>query len=128
MLKDAQAARIIEENWLHFDGDRYRLLAWVVMPNHVHLLVEIWQVPQSDLVRDWKGYTAHRINRLLGTNGTLWQADYWDRYIRDEEHFRKAIRYIEANPVKAALVHAPAEWEWSSARFRDEYGRLLGQK
>ena len=115
---------VVEENWLHFDNQEYRLLAWVVMPNHVHLLVEIWQTPQAQLVKDWKGFTARRINRLLGRSGKLWQDDYWDRYIRDEAHYRKVVHYIEANPVKAGLVKTPEQWPFSSARFRDEYRRL----
>ena len=50
-LRDPRAAKVVEENWLHFDGEDYRLLAWVVMPNHVHLLVEIWQTPQTNCSR-----------------------------------------------------------------------------
>ncbi|MCW5554035.1 MAG: transposase [Verrucomicrobiae bacterium] len=124
LLRDARAAAIVEENWLHLDGQEYRLLAWVVMPNHVHLLVEIWQTPQAELIQNWKGFTARRINRLLGRRGQLWQDDYWDRYIRDAAHYRKVVHYIEANPVKAGLVKAPEQWPFSSARFRDEYNQL----
>ena len=109
---------------MQFDGQLYRLLAWVVMPNHVHLAVEIWQTPLVELMRDWKGYSARRINRLLGRCGKLWQDDYWDRYLRDEAHYRKVVHYIEWNPVKAGLVPSPEQWPFSSARFRDEYNRL----
>jgi len=104
-LRDPRIAGLVEENWLHLDGKEYRLLAWVVMPNHIHLLVEIWQTPQAQLIK-------------------LWQDDYWDRYIRDEAHYRKVVHYIEANPVKAGLAKVPEEWPFSSARFRDEYNRL----
>jgi REP element-mobilizing transposase RayT len=127
-LRDPRAAKIVEENWLSFDGTDYRLLAWVVMPNHVHLLVEIWQKPQSQLIKDWKGFTARRINRVLSRRGKLWQDDYWDRYIRDEAHLRKVVAYIENNPVKAGLVHSREEWPFGSARFRDEYDRLKPPK
>ena len=123
-LRDPRAAAAVEENWLHRDGQDYRLLAWVVMPNHVHLLVEIWQKPMAELLQGWKGYTARRINRVLGRRGKLWQDDYWDRYIRDEAHYRKVVRYIELNPVKAGLAKTPEQWPFSSARFRDEYLRL----
>ena len=125
-LRDARAAAIVEENWLHLDGKEYRLLAWVVMPNHVHLLVEICQKPLAELLKNWKGFSARRINELLGRTGELWQEDYWDRYIRDEAHYRKVIHYIENNPVKAGLVKSSGEWPFSSARFRDEYGELKG--
>lgn len=124
LLRDPHAAAVVEENWLHSDGEHYRLLAWVVMPNHVHLLVEIWQTPQAQLIKDSKGFTARRINRLRERRGKLWQDNYWDRYIRDETHYRKVVRYIEANPVKAGLVQTPEQWPFSSARFRDEYRQL----
>jgi len=64
---------------------------------------EDWQMPQSKLIKDWKGFTARSINRVLGRHGQLWQQDYWDRYIRDEKHYRKVRDYIEWNPVKAGL-------------------------
>jgi len=124
LLRDARAASIVEENWMHHDGREYRLLAWVVMPNHVHLLVEIWDTPQSQLIKDWKGFSARGVNRLIKRRGKLWQDDYWDRYIRDEEHFRKVVHYIESNPVEARLAKSAADWPFSSARFRDEYNRL----
>lgn len=123
-LRDSRMATVVEENWLHLDAHDYRLLAWVVMPNHVHFLVEIWQTPLADLLQNWKGYTARRINGVLGRRGKLWQDDYWDRYIRDEAHYRKVVHDIEWNPVKAGLVKAPEQWPFSSARFRDEYNRL----
>ena len=123
-LRDARAAAIVEENWLRLDGKEYRPLAWVVMPNHVHLLVEIWKKPLAELLKNWKGFSARRINELLGRTGELWQEDYWDRYIRDEAHYRKVVHYIENNPVKAGLVKSPEQWPFSSARLRDEYGDL----
>jgi putative transposase len=123
-LRDRRAAALVEENWRFLDGKEYRLLAWSIMPNHVHLLIEIWQTPLTLLVRNWKGYTARRINQLLGRRGKLWQDDYWDRYIRDQQHFERVKHYIEANPVMAGLVKSAPEWSFGSARFRDEYGRL----
>ena len=90
-------------------------MAWVVMPNHVHLLVEVWDKPLAGLVKSWKGYSARQINRILGRTGPLWQEEYWDRYIRNEEHFQKALRYVEGNPVRARLVRESADWPFSSA-------------
>ena len=89
------------------------------MPNHVHVLVEVGKVPLARLLHSWKAFTALQINRLLGLSGRLWQVEYFDRYIRDVEHFRKALRYIENNPVKAGLVKLATDWQWSSARFAD---------
>jgi len=95
------------------------MLAWVVMPNHVHALVGIFPGwPQRSLVKSRKSYTARAINSRLGRRGALWQADYFDRFIRDETHLRGEIDYIEENPVKAGLVAHAADWPWSSA-FRN---------
>ena len=86
--------------------------------------MEMWQTPQSKLIKEWKGFSARRINRALWRRGQLWQDDYWDRYVRDEAHYRRVVHYIEWNPVKAGLVKSPEQWPYSSARFRDEYNRL----
>jgi len=121
-LRDARIARVVQDNlWFH-DGGSYRLLAWCVMPNHVHVLAEMAK-PLAVVLKNWKSYTGSQANKLLGTIGeTFWQADYFDRYIRDEEHFRRVVRYIENNPVKAGLVRELAEWPWSSAPYRGRYG------
>jgi putative DNA methylase len=85
------------------------------MPNHVHVL---WtpQVSLSELARHVKGPTALRANRVLGRTGKpFWQEEYFDRSVRSEAEFSRIHRYIESNPVKAALVSDPEEFEWSSA-------------
>ncbi len=121
-LRNARVADVVQGNWWHHDGVKYRLLAWVVMPNHVHILIETWQVPLGEILKGWKSYTAKEANQLLGTQGAFWAADYFDRVIRDEAHLRRVVHYIEANPVKARLVRSPEEWVWSSARYRGEPG------
>ena len=117
-LRDARIADLVQSNLWHHDCAKYRLLAWVVMPNHVHALIEVWQVPLGKILQGWKGYTSKEANRILGREGTFWEEDYFDRYIRDEDHLRRVIRYIENNPVKAHLARSAAEWPWSSAGFR----------
>lgn len=116
-LRDARVAQMVEEALFHFDGQRYRLLAWVVMPNHMHLLIETlkgW--PIAGLVHSWKTWTAHRANALRGTTGAFWQREYYDRYIRDQEHLANVVQYIEQNPVKAGLCASAKDWPWSSAK------------
>jgi putative transposase len=115
VLRNPRAAAAVEEVLLHSDGRHYRLAAWVVMPNHVHVLVELWDLPLGPLLRAWKGASANAVNKLLARNGTLWQREYWDRYVRDEDHFRKAQHYIEWNAVKAGLVKTPPDWPFGSA-------------
>jgi REP element-mobilizing transposase RayT len=119
-LRDARVAELVQGNLWHHDGVKYRLLAWVVMPNHVHALIEVWQVPLGKILQGWKGYTSKQANKILGREGTFWEDDYFDRYIRDEEHLRRVVHYIENNPVKARLVRSAADWPWSSARFRSK--------
>lgn len=110
----------VEDALLHFDGIRYRLLSWVVMPNHLHLLVETQPGhPLPGLVHSWKSYTAKRANALLGRSGEFWARDYFDRYVRDEAHRAAVVAYIENNPIKAGLVERPEQWAYGSAARHD---------
>jgi len=89
-----------------------------VMPNHVHVLIEpIGSHTTGDIVGSWKRFSARMANRQLGRSGAFWQDDYWDRFIRNEEHFFATIEYIDQNPVKAGLADRPRLWSWGSARF-----------
>ena len=125
-LRRSDIGDVCESAIRHFDGERYALKGWCLMPNHVHVLVRVTTVPMSEFVKSWKGYSARRCNQVLGRNAaSFWADGYWDTYMRDTEQERRTVRYIENNPVKAGLVREPGEWPWSSARFRGGYGRLL---
>lgn len=116
-LREPEIARVVLDSWRHFDGERYHLRAWVVMPNHVHLLVKMIQpYVLQDAVKGWKSFTAREINKLLGRKGEVWQREYWDRYVRDENHYVQAVHYIHQNPVKAGLTSRAEDWPWSTAR------------
>ena len=118
-LRRPEIAEIVEDALLHFDGERYRLIAWTIMPNHVHVLIELLgQHSLGLIVSSWKRFSARTANRVIGRSGPFWQDDYWDTYIRDERHFESTIGYIENNPVKAGLIDSPAEWPWSHLRHR----------
>ena len=123
-LRRAEVAQLVENNFRQFSGERYELRAWVVMPNHVHVLFKAGTVPMSEIVGAWKKHTGRLANQLLGQRGAFWAEDYFDVFMRDAEHERKTVRYIENNPTKAKLLLDPKEWSWSSARFRDEFGEL----
>jgi REP element-mobilizing transposase RayT len=123
-LRQPAIAKLTEDALRFFDGERYELQAWVVMPNHVHLLVDVWETPLAELVKSWKSFVARKANKLLNRTGEFWEREYLDTVIEDEERRRTAVRYIENNPTKAKLVLDPKDWPWSSARFRDEYGVL----
>lgn len=119
LLKDAACAEIVVETLLLGDPERYELQAWCVMPNHVHALVATSAEQElGAIVRFWKSKSAARINALLGREGALWARDYFDRYIRDQQHFETNRRYIEMNPVAAGLCDKPEAWPYGSARHK----------
>ena len=124
-LRRNDIASLAEAVFCEFNKRDYELQAWVVMPNHVHLVVEIWDVPLAKLINGWKGKSSREANKLLNRHGHFWQRDYFDTLIRDEAHLKRAVRYVEQNPVKAFLVKSAHDWSWSSARHRDEYETLI---
>jgi type I restriction enzyme R subunit len=104
VLRDATLSRLVADALLHFDGVRYVMDAFVIMPNHVHVLFRLLAPYRLEsVVKSWKGFTAREVNQCLGRRGRLWQADYWDRLIRNESHWLKCREYIKANPLKARL-------------------------
>ena len=118
-LADARVAGLIQNALLHFDGERYQLHAWVVMPNHVHVLLSpIEGHSLTEITHSWKSFTANQANKLLGRTGEFWQRESFDRFIRNEEHFAAEVDYIERNPVAAGLCRTPEDWVFSSAGGR----------
>jgi REP element-mobilizing transposase RayT len=100
-----------------FEGERYRLDAWVVMPNHVHVV--LWPMPNhllSEVLHSWKRFTSREANKRLQRVGkTFWQPESYDHWIRNDGEHARCCRYTVNNPVKADLCAAPEEWRWSSA-------------
>jgi type I restriction enzyme R subunit len=104
ILRRADLARLIAENLQHFDGERYRLGDFVVMPNHVHLLVCLLGATEIERqCKSWKRYSAGEINRAIGGRGRFWQEESFDHLVRSPEQFAHFQRYIAENPVKASL-------------------------
>jgi REP element-mobilizing transposase RayT len=118
VLKEAQCAAIVEENWMNFHRKRYEVIAGVIMPNHVHILIKVYmQVQLGKIIKSWKSYTSRKIKELLISGSVdghvdklgecyrsddrlsqgVWQRGYWDRYIRDEKHYHQTIDYIKKN-------------------------------
>ena len=118
-LRRPEIAKIIEDNFLRFDGEKYRLHAWDIMPNHGHILfTPLNGFTLSKIVHSMKSFTANRANTILGRTGPFWAREYYDRYIRNEEHFFNTINYIDNNPVKAGLCREPGDWPCGSARMK----------
>jgi REP element-mobilizing transposase RayT len=93
---------------------RYNLHSFVVMPNHVHLLVTP-HLFAAKWLGPLKGFTAHQANALLGTHGPFWQDESYDHLARTDTEFDRIRAYIEQNPVKAGLAPTPEAFLWSSA-------------
>ncbi|MBN1795793.1 MAG: valine--tRNA ligase [Sedimentisphaerales bacterium] len=118
LLRDASITEIMDSALKHFDGERYDLIAWAVMPNHVHVIVR----PRpgyklSEIVHSWKSFASKEINRRLARSGSVWMDEYYDHLIRDEKDFRNQINYVLTNPEKAGLQN----WTWYG--MKKERGR-----
>ena len=112
-LADAAIAAMVESALKHFDGDRYNLLAWSVMPNHVHvLLTPLGGNELEKIIQSWKTHSATQANRMLGKSGTFWQEEYYDHIVRDGEDLKHQVRYILANPGNGR-----ASGEWTGSRW-----------
>ena len=120
-LKNAQIAAVIIETLEKFDGEKYKLYAWVIMPNHVHLMLRPAEnVSLAKIMHSIKSYTAHEANKILNQKGSFWSKEYFDRFIRNHDHFIKTFDYIENNPVKAGLCENKSDWKFSSAFVLDD--------
>lgn len=132
-LKNHEMAKVMEDTLIKFDDIKYKLFAWCIMPNHVHVLIQT-KFPLGRIVQSWKSYTGKwaiknndrlqlgipgrsDTERGLSTSRVFWMRECWDRFIRDENHFNKTIEYIHQNPVKAGLCKSGKEWPWSSAKY-----------
>jgi putative transposase len=94
---------------------QYELRAWVVMANHVHVLL-LPLISPSRLMQSLKGHTAREANLILGRTGRkFWQAESYDHWVRDDSELERIAAYIESNPVKAGLADSADKYRWSSA-------------
>ena len=116
-LKQPAIADLVADALRFFDGERYALHAWVVMPNHAHAVV--WPkcpVTLSTILHSWKSFTATEANKVLDQVGKqFWQTESYDHLIRDDMDLARCCEYTIMNPVKAGLCKRPEDWKWSSA-------------
>ncbi len=107
-----------------FEGERYHLHAWVIMPNHGHVMVtphDKWTL--SSIEHSWKSYTATAANRILGRVGKpFWQREAYDHLARDDKEFYLICEYTINNPVRAGLCAKPEDWKFSSAFEQKDSG------
>jgi len=137
-LLQPRLAALVRSNLYHHDREKYYLLAYCVMSNHVHVLFQPIQSspaqlqpgespvgesedsasPLSNIMHSLKSYTAHEANKLLRRSGPFWQAESYDHWVRDEEELERVVNYIGNNPVKAGLVEQPRDWYFCSCHDR----------
>ncbi|RYD32740.1 MAG: hypothetical protein EOP87_12290, partial [Verrucomicrobiaceae bacterium] len=119
VLRKPPVAKIVANALAHFDGERYAMESFVVMPNHVHVLFRLApDIRLEDAIHSWKSFTAKAINQHLGSDGPVWQRDYWDRLVRDGDHRANILDYIARNPERARL----AEGEYILHRKEKDVG------
>ncbi len=109
VLARSEIAELVANALKHFDGERYLLHAWCVMPNHVHVIVEPltgWEL--SKIIHSWKSFTAHEANKRLNRSGDFWQRDAYNHIIRSEKEYCLQVQYTWENPDKAGL----RDWVW----------------
>ncbi len=105
----------------------YKMLAYVVMSNHVHILIKI-DVPVQRIMKILKGYTARRGNQILGRVGQrFWQDESFDHWVRSIAERDRIVHYIENNPVSAGLVQRAEDWVWSSAAKKLSMAKTTGK-
>ncbi len=122
-LQNATVAQIIVDALHNRDGQTYDLIAYCVMPNHLHLVLT--PLPRdansyfsmSRIMHVLKGFTAYRANDALGRKGTFWQAESYDHYVRDQDELQRVVYYVIFNPVKAGLVEDWSMWPWTYWKF-----------
>jgi putative transposase len=118
-LANKKVAKIIEETLHFYDQDCYDLYTYTIMSNHVHLVFRHLEenhnvdFPVTHIMKNIKSYTAKEANKILGRNGKFWQAESYDRIIRDEKELENKIKYTIYNPVKAGLVSEWTKWPYS---------------
>jgi REP element-mobilizing transposase RayT len=111
-LSRPDIAEIVAEALRHFDGQHYRLLAWCVMPNHVHVVFQTLRgYDLAEVLHSWKSFTGKKANSVLGRTGEFWQREYFDRLVRNAEELDRAVRYVVENPKKVGLT--PWKWAWA---------------
>ena len=115
LLNHPECATVVADAFRFFHRTRYELIAWVVMPNHVHLVIRQYEGwPLGGVIRSWKVFTSKKIREVHGEPlpENIWQRGFWDRLIRNEHHYEAALQYIADNPVHAGLVGSSHEWPW----------------
>lgn len=118
-LQRDEIAKVVADSMHYLDGKKYDLIAYCIMPNHVHIVFEpLLEKPEryyslGSIMQSLKGYTAWKAHQILGRKGAFWQDESYDHVVRDNQELQRIIDYTLQNPVKAGLVESAEEWKWS---------------
>ena len=129
-LSDPRIADVVQDGLVNRYARLYYLWAYVVMANHIHVLLKpkSHETSSSTITKNLKGYSSREANRLLKRTGQrFWQDESFDHWSRNPTESARIVKYIENNPVKAGLVREPEQWEWSSAAERKRRGLTMFQ-
>lgn len=108
-MREPLVAEVVAKAIRFFEGERCHVLAWCVMPNHVHVVFSpLGGHRLASILHSWKSFAAERANKLLGRTGRFWQREYFDYLIRSEASLRKIVEYVRRNPERAGL----RDWPW----------------
>ncbi|MBN1398694.1 MAG: transposase [Bacteroidetes bacterium] len=122
-LVKAEIAEMVGDSIKFYDGKTYTIIAFCIMPNHVHLIIENCKMQLFKVMQKIKSYTAIKANRILNCNGQFWHHESYDRVIRDRSEYDNFIWYVMQNPVKAGLCNNWKNWRWSY--LKTEYYNVM---
>jgi len=110
-LRNDAVAKVVADSLWQFQGTRYQLFAWCVMPNHVHTVFQtLVGNTLARILHSWKSFSAKQANQILHRSAEFWQREYYDRLVRDISEFHRAVQYVVDNPKRAGLKDWP--WVW----------------
>ena len=118
-LKEQAIARLVVDALHHRDGKQYELIAFCVMPNHLHIVFTPLQAESGEpvaletIMHSYKRYTAQQTNKVLQRSGEFWQHESYDHVVRDADELERIVAYVANNPVKAGLVRQRDAWPWT---------------
>jgi len=126
ILKNPEAANLVQDSLTFFEGERYFLSAWCIMPNHVHIVASpLGEYQLSNILHSWKSYSAHQINKKLNMKGPVWERESFNHLIRSANALGQFISYTINNPVVAGFCLKPEDWPFSSRGVGFKQSRLV---
>ena len=125
-LSDARIAQIVQESFHWGDQKKYNLIAYTIMPNHIHVVLLPFTKPEksvqkpytvANIMESFKKFTARKANEILNRNGQFWQHESFDRLVRNHKELLRIVKYIKLNPVKAGLVQNADDYPWTYVNY-----------